>query len=130
MEEYKYKSALLIDDSYIDNLINQKILENNNYAKDIKVMDYPKIAMEYVKESIVTGKNTPSVIFLDLRMPDMSGFEFLNALEKIPELKPGQIKIYILSSSLNPSDLKKIKEHKLVAKFIGKPLTSQVLAEI
>lgn len=130
MEKFKHKTALLIDDSYIDNLINRKILENNNYAENITVIDYPKIAIDFVRQSLVTGKNLPNVIFLDLRMPEMSGFDFLKALEGIPELDPEKIKIYILSSSLDPSDLKKIKENKLVTKFIGKPLTSQVLEDI
>ncbi|MBC7745898.1 MAG: response regulator [Flavobacterium sp.] len=130
MEIYKHRSALLIDDSYIDNLINRKILQSNNYAKHIKVIDYPKVAYQFIKDSLISGINTPDVIFLDLRMPEMNGFEFLKALESIPELKPNQIKIYVLSSSLDPSDLRKIKLNKLVARFIGKPLTRQVLCDI
>ena len=129
METYKHKTALLVDDSYIDNLINRKILENNHYAENITVIDFPKNAIEFMRESCHQG-NTPNVLFLDLRMPEMSGFEFLKALETIPELDPEQIKIYVLSSSLDPSDLKKISENKLVSKFIGKPLTSQVLQDI
>ncbi|HYK76049.1 MAG TPA: response regulator [Daejeonella sp.] len=130
MEVYKHKAALLVDDSYIDNLINRKILESNNYAETITVMDYAQKAVEFISECLKTGQNTPNVIFLDLRMPEMNGFDFLNALENIPELKAGQIKIYILSSSLDPSDLRKLKENKLVTKFIGKPLTNEVLKEI
>lgn len=130
MDTFKYKNVLLIDDSYIDNLINRKILDNNNYAETVMVIDSPQEAFEFVRNSLQTGHNIPEVIFLDLRMPLMNGFEFLNALVELPDLKPDLIKIFVLTSSLDPKDIKKIKENKLVSKFIGKPLTNQVLEEI
>lgn len=130
MNVFKHKNVLLIDDSYIDNLINRKILDNNNYAESITVIDSPQEAFDYVRRALSTGENIPEVIFLDLRMPVMNGFEFLKALDEVPELSPGQIKIFVLSSSLDPKDIKRIKENELVSKFIGKPLTNQILEEI
>lgn len=130
MKRFKYKLVLLIDDSYIDNLISRKILQSSKYAENIVVKDSSQKAVEFIKDSFAAKENIPEVIFLDLRMPDMSGFEFLKALDEIPEINPDAIKIYVLSSSLDPKDFQKIKENKLVSKFIGKPLTKQILAEI
>lgn len=130
MNTFKYKSVLLIDDSYIDNLINRKILDNGNFAESITVIQSPKEAFAYISELNIGGKELPEVIFLDLRMPVMNGFEFLKALLELPDLKPGKIKIYVLTSSLDPKDIKRVKENEFVSKFIGKPLTNQILQEI
>lgn len=130
MNTFKHKNVLLIDDSYIDNLINRKILNSNNYAETITVIDSPEDALKFVHDSLISGNDIPEIIFLDLRMPVMNGFEFLKAFAELPDLKPDLIKIFVLSSSLDPKDLKKIKEHPLVSKFIGKPLTKQALEEI
>lgn len=130
MGQYKHKTVLLIDDSYIDNLINRKILENNNFAEDIVVIDSPKNAITFLRDRIAENHNLPEVIFLDLRMPGMSGFDFLKELKNLIGLKDIRIKIYILSSSLDPTDLRKTEENNLVSRFIGKPLTNKILEEI
>ena len=125
MNTFKYKNVLLIDDSYIDNLINQKILDNSNYAESIRVIESPREAYKFIRDSLLEGNDLPEVIFLDLRMPVMNGFEFLKALLELPDLKPGQIKIYVLTSSLDPKDIRKVKENQFVSKFIGKPLPTK-----
>ncbi len=130
MISFKYKSVLLVDDSYIDNLINRKILDNGNFAEFITVIESPKEAFNYIRDLYLEGKELPEVIFLDLRMPIMNGFEFLKALMDLPNLGPDKIKIYVLTSSLDPKDIRKVKENQMVSKFIGKPLTSQILQEI
>ena len=130
MITFKYKSLLLIDDSYIDNLINRKILDNDNFAESITVIESPKEAFNYIRDLYLEGKELPEVIFLDLRMPLMNGFEFLKALMDLPDLGPDKIRIYVLSSSLDPEDIKRVKENHLVTRFISKPLTSQILQDI
>jgi CheY-like chemotaxis protein len=130
MDGFKYKNVFLIDDSYIDNLINKKILENEKFAQSITLIDNPIEAFQLIKTALENGQLLPEVIFLDLRMPMMNGFEFLNSLMEIPGLEPDKIKIYILTSSLDPTDIKQIKENPMVSKFIGKPLSKQSIQEI
>ena len=120
-----FKTCLLIDDNYIDNFVTRKILENGNFAENIVVV---RSATEGL-ESIRNGKVKPDVIFLDIRMPDMSGFEFLDEFEKI-DIDKENIKIYMLSSSLDPIDFKKSSGNKYISQFILKPLTQKVLEEI
>lgn len=129
MNNFKYKSVLLIDDSYVDNLINSKIIESLHFADEVKIINSPFEAINYLKDAAQTGE-LPDIIFLDIRMPAMNGFEFMNKLEPIKHLLPSNLKIYMLSSSLDPSDLRKVKENNLVTNFIGKPLTARALEEI
>ncbi|HEY0056121.1 MAG TPA: response regulator [Pedobacter sp.] len=129
MEYNKFKSVLLVDDSYVDNLINSKMLEASKFADTVTVMDSPSKAIAYIKESAKDG-NLPEVLFLDIRMPEMDGFEFLETLNSIPEMHTAHVKIYMLSSSLDPDDIKLIGNNLLVAKFISKPLTEKILNSI
>ncbi len=128
MEDPRFKSVLLVDDSYVDNLINRKMLQSNNFADDITVIDSPVKAMAYIQQCINEG-SMPDVIFLDIRMPEMDGFQFLENLADIG-IEVSDLKIYMLSSSLDPDDLKQIAENELVSKFISKPLTEKILNEI
>jgi len=120
-----FKTCLLIDDNYIDNFVTRKILESSNFADDIIVVRSAPEAINSLSE----GKIKPDVIFLDVRMPQMSGFEFLEEYDKI-EMEKGEIKIFMLSSSLDPMDLRKSTDNKYITQFIHKPLTQKALEEL
>ena len=120
-----YNTCLLIDDNYIDNFVTRKLLESSNFAKNIVVMPSSSEAINSLRDGLVK----PDVIFLDLRMPVMNGFEFLQAFEKL-NIDKDAIKIFMLSSSLDPTDIKQSFDNKYVTQFIHKPLTKKVLEEL
>jgi len=120
-----FKTCLLIDDNYIDNFITRRVLESSNFAADIIVRQSPMDAIESLKD----GSVDPDIIFLDIRMPMMSGFEFLHEYDGLEIAKKG-IKIYMLSSSLDPTDMKQSNDNKHITQFIHKPLTVKALEEI
>lgn len=129
-ESYKYKTVLLVDDSHIDNMIGSKILKSSYYAERVLVMPSPQEAIDFIRESASFQMDIPEVLFLDIRMPEMNGFDFLEELSMIDGIADYNMKIYVLSSSLDPQDYNMIIQNKLISKFIGKPLTAEILNSI
>jgi response regulator RpfG family c-di-GMP phosphodiesterase len=120
-----YHTCLLIDDNYIDNFVSRKLLESSNFAKNVVVSQSPSEAVALLRN----GTIKPDVIFLDIRMPLMSGFEFLDEYDKI-DIDKSSIKIILLSSSFDPTDVKRASDNKHITKFIHKPLTYKVLEDL
>ena len=120
-----YKTCLLIDDNYIDNFVTSRLLENSKFADNVIIQQSSAEAIESLRDGVVT----PDVIFLDLRMPVMDGFEFLQEYDKLDIAKDG-VKIFMLSSSLDPTDLRRSLDNKYITQFLHKPLTKQILEDI
>ncbi|PJJ80162.1 response regulator [Mucilaginibacter auburnensis] len=120
-----YKTCLLIDDNYIDNFVTSRLLESCKFADNIVVRQSSAEAIEALRD----GSLTPDVIFLDLRMPGMDGFEFLQEFDKL-EINKEAIKVFMLSSSLDPTDLRRSHANKYITQFVHKPITRQVLEEL
>jgi CheY-like chemotaxis protein len=125
MSEYKYKCIMLIDDSEIDNMVNKHILSKNNIAENIIVLSSATDALDYLNQHLGTNNPLliPKVILLDINMPIMNGFGFLLEFEKMPNDFVKNIDVVMLTSSVDPNDIRRSKEFNSVRNFISKPLS-------
>lgn len=127
MSEYKHKCIMLIDDSEIDNMVNKHILSKNNIAENILVFSSAQDALHYFETNT---ELLPNIILLDINMPIMNGFGFLVEFEKMDDTILDKIEVIMLTSSVDPNDIRRSKEFKTVKSFISKPLSLEHLEKI
>jgi len=118
---------MLVDDDHDDNFFHEREIIKNNLAGIVIVKDSAKKALEYLK-----NKNDPSsdLIFLDINMPVMSGWEFLNEYGQLNKDLQKKAIIIMLSTSQNPTDIAKSKTWDFVSDYVTKPLTKEILQNI
>ncbi len=130
----KYNTIMLIDDNEIDNLINQKIIESSNICKNIFTHTGGKSAIEFLKNMEKIAASVPGalpeIIFLDIDMPLMDGFQFLDEFEKLSRETKQYCSVVMLTSSINPQDMNKSKKYDYVKKYVNKPLTQDSLSKL
>ena len=133
-EESRYFAVMLIDDNEIDNLINQKMIEASGITKHIFTHTGARSAIEFLKNiellDDLAEKVLPDVIFLDIDMPLMDGFQFLDEFERMSNDTRSKCRIVMLTSSINPQDVNKSKKYDYVKKYINKPLSHQNLEKL
>ncbi|CAH8286484.1 response regulator receiver domain-containing protein [Mariniflexile fucanivorans] len=120
------KEILLIDDNIIDNYINEFIIKKAQIAETITVKTSPVEALNYLKE---LTDDFPKLIFLDIKMPEMDGFGFLEAFNNFSEEQKGHTNIIMLTSSYNINDVQKANKNPYVKKYLLKPLDALKLSE-
>ncbi|TAH25500.1 MAG: response regulator [Cytophagales bacterium] len=131
----KYHAVMLVDDNEIDNLINQKMIEASGICEHIFVHSGARSAIEFLKniEKLVKGNLNlylPEIIFLDIDMPLMDGFQFLEEFDKLSDSIKNNCKVVMLTSSLSPQDMSRAKKNLSVVKYLNKPLTQDSIRKI
>ena len=110
----------------MDNFINKRLIESCDFGAEIIVCNSAQEALDY----FTAKQPLPTVIFLDINMPEMNGFEFLEAYENLSEEIHQKCKVLMLSTSESFKDLNKANKNRFVKKFLNKPLTVDVLKAI
>jgi CheY-like chemotaxis protein len=113
-----YRSVVVVDDSDIEGQITKHILQKQSFAENISTFNSAMAALVYLNNT----KVFPDVIFLDINMPIMDGFDFLDSYVKFPAEKKQGCMVVILSGSDSPKDLIKAQEHPAVKAILRKPL--------
>jgi len=118
----------IIDDDPIFVFGSKILLRNNSFASDYLVCQNGKEALDVITPLIESEESLPEVIFLDLNMPIMDGWEFLDEFGKLSE--ENNIRIYILSSSIDSIDSDKGREYPVVRKHLTKPLAHHQIGNL
>jgi CheY-like chemotaxis protein len=121
-------SFIVIDESELDCFIARKIIQNASKGFDVEVFQNPLLAFDRIKTENYPGKfNVIHIILLDLQMPLMNGFEFVEAFEKLEVDIQQRYHIHILSSTRNKNDINRLLDYASVFSVIEKPLTAEKL---
>lgn len=125
-------TILLIDDDDTTNYLNHRLLTRMQAAEDIRVVTNGEEALEYLRKAFANEPDypKPDLIFVDIKMSVMDGFEFLEEYQKVDEKDKSQTVMLMLTSSASFYDLEKLKQFPDVRKHYSKPLTEGDVREI
>lgn len=120
---------IVIDDSKLDCFIAEKVIQNTGRSESIRSFMMASDALDYLRQA--PPPEIKTVILVDIQMPIMNGFEFLESFEQsVPAEKRENYVVNLLSSSINETDLVRARGFKSVNRFLNKPLTKASLEEV
>lgn len=126
----KFDCVMIIDDNNMDLYISSRMISKSLFGK--KVLQYCSAvaALQYLEDHQHESSLLPEIIFVDIYMPIMSGFEFMDSYEKLSCLLKDNCKVFIVSSSLDNLDIESAKSDKNITAFHEKPITKEFLDSI
>ena len=124
------ESVMLIDDNKHDNFFHETAINDTGLAKSVVKYQSAEKALGYLSEAMVNQAGVPPLILLDINMPGMSGWEFLQEYQKLPHQPQHQTIIIMLTTSNNPNDRERAKQEPALRGFLNKALTEEMFDEI
>jgi CheY-like chemotaxis protein len=124
------RCIMLVDDNLDDNFFHEREIKKNNLATIVIAKNTGLEAIEYLKSKKDITHVQPDLIFLDINMPGMNGWEFLKEYNRLDKKLQSQVIIIMLTTSDNPDDETRSKTWNFVSDYITKPLTKQIMEDI
>ena len=121
--------VMLIDDNSIDNFVNKTVIKQN-LTDNIVIKGTVKEALNYLRKECDKIQNIPDLIFLDINLPALSGFDFLKEYENFSDSIKNKSKIIVLSCSDKPEDIEEMMSNKYVNEYLIKPLSVEKVKRI
>ncbi len=121
----KLERIMLIDDDEGNNFYNKFILREVDASEEIVVFQNGIDALNYLNQ-----KHLVNLILLDVNMPKMNGWEFLDEYEKLDQTSKDSIIVVMLTSSINPDDQQRAQSYSTVRKFMNKPIEPEMVEEV
>ncbi|MFT5338049.1 MAG: CheY-like chemotaxis protein [Luteibaculaceae bacterium] len=126
----KINRTLLIDDDEPTNFYNEHIINQSGLVNEVMALQSGGSALEYLTTEVDGEYPKPDLIFVDINMPAMNGWEFLDEYEKLDPKHKGTVIVMMLTTSLNPDDEGKAKNFGSIKGFKRKPLNQNTLQDI
>lgn len=121
---------MLVDDDLTDTFIAKRIIEITEFAARVDIRNDAQEALNFLNDNKSIRENLPDMIFLDMNMPLMDGFDFLDAFDKCSDLVKSKCQIIVLSCSDHKKNIQRILNNDYVTEFVAKPLNEASLNEI
>jgi len=120
------RKYIIVDDDPFNNIICKSMVQSTLGGVDVKTFEVPEEGLTFIQNECIKSL-VPIILFLDINMPTLTGWEFIEQYEKFSEDVKKQISIYLVSSSLDPRDVDKAESNKYIKGFISKPLRREMI---
>lgn len=122
--------AFVVDDDEVYVMGIKRLIKRANLTEEVLFFENGKLAIDVLEENKDNSDRLPNVILLDINMPVMDGWEFLESYKNIRPQIQKKIYIYMISSSINPRDIDRAKSFEDVTEYLEKPVTLEELMEM
>jgi len=118
------KNILLVDDDSVFNFINSTVISSAGLASEIQTAQNGEEALTFFNHPVSHKKGIPEVVLLDLNMPIMDGFEFIQAFQRLDFPGKDKVIIIVVTSSMNPDDIRRAKSFG-IKHYLTKPISEE-----
>ncbi len=126
----QFPNFIIIDDSRLDCFIAEKIIQNSGTFSNVKSYMEATEAYEAIKNGIIGDDSIITIIILDIQMPVMNGFQFVEVFEQLPKEIQSKFAIFLFSSSINENDKNRLGNFPSIIRFYSKPISKDTVAQM